>query len=323
MSSSARTTSMSTSTTSVPRRLARSPPASGPPTAESGIGDLHEGEVGQHPHRLAGPTCSAPARSRRPGLGVGDGRPSAGSSSVERRRRQPGSPGRRLSARIRIMSGRVRAHHVGARAAARSEASQLLLVDLLGGQAAEQVPVEGPVGGQGHVGHELHPVLGDGPDGRDELERRARVVPHARRPGPRTRRRPPSSGRDRAARRRRGGPRRATTRSRAPRRPATPAPAATMAASCSGVGLGSAWRRSPMTTRRTVEWPTRKPALTARPASRRSRYSANDVQSQAPAALEGARAGCPRPPPSSAGCRRRRRGRAGRWRTRSCRPGPW
>ena len=42
------------------------------------------------------------------------------------------------------------------------------------------------------------------------------------------------------------------------------------------------WRASPMTTRRTVECPTRNPALTASPTSMRVRYSAKDVQSHAP-----------------------------------------
>ena len=46
-----------------------------------------------------------------------------------------------------------------------------------------------------------------------------------------------------------------------------------MAAICSGVA-SSQVARSPITTRRTVEWPTRKPALTDSPTSTRSRYSA-------------------------------------------------
>ena len=54
-----------------------------------------------------------------------------------------------------------------------------------------------------------------------------------------------------------------------------------MAASCSGVATPRV-AASPMTTRRTVECPTRKPALTAMAPSRRSRYCENDRHSQAP-----------------------------------------
>ena len=54
-----------------------------------------------------------------------------------------------------------------------------------------------------------------------------------------------------------------------------------MAASCSGEASARV-ASSPITARRTVEWPTRKPALTARPASTRSRYSAKVCQSQGP-----------------------------------------
>ena len=53
---------------------------------------------------------------------------------------------------------------------------QLLGVDLLGGQAAEQVPVQRSIRRQGHVGHELHPIVGDRSDGRNELQRGAGVV---------------------------------------------------------------------------------------------------------------------------------------------------
>jgi hypothetical protein len=55
----------------------------------------------------------------------------------------------------------------------------------------------------------------------------------------------------------------------------------TMAPICAGSATARV-ASSPITARRTVEWPTRKPALTARPVSTRSRYSAKERHSQGP-----------------------------------------
>ena len=90
---------------------------------------------------------------------------------------------------------------------------------------------------------------------------------------------------------------------------ATRAAVATIAAICSGVG-GVVVASSPMTTRRMVEWPTWKPAFTARRPSMRSSHSPNDCQSHAgPASSESG--ACPRPAPSSASRSRRASGASG------------
>ena len=62
--------------------------------------------------------------------------------------------------------------------------------------------------------------------------------------------------------------------------------AAPSRASSSGVAVAAGSRRSPMTTRRIVEWPTRKPAFGASVPSMRSRYSPNVVQSHGTPARE-------------------------------------
>ena len=62
-------------------------------------------------------------------------------------------------------------------------AAQLLGVHGCGRQAAEQVPVERPVRGQRHLGHELDAIVGDDAHCRDELERRALVIAHGTREG--------------------------------------------------------------------------------------------------------------------------------------------
>src|SRR5699024_1750288 len=58
--------------------------------------------------------------------------------------------------------------HVGRR--------QLLLVDLDGGEAAQQVPVERASSGGRHVGHQRHALVGDLADTGDELEGRPVVL---------------------------------------------------------------------------------------------------------------------------------------------------
>ena len=55
-----------------------------------------------------------------------------------------------------------------------------------------------------------------------------------------------------------------------------------MASTCAGVASARV-ASAPITTRRTVEWPTKKPAFTASPVSTRSRYSEKECQSQGPA----------------------------------------
>ena len=79
---------------------------------------------------------------------------------------------------------------------------------------------------------------------------------------------------------------------------------------------------SPMATRRSVEWPTRKPALTpTRPSSRPS-HSPNAAH--ASRARPGGRpAACPPPGPSCRSGSRRGRARSGPARTRSCRRSRW
>ena len=254
-------------------------PGTGPTHSESGSATSMRAKSDSTPMARSA-TFSAPRpaggpdwRGRRPRPG---GRRRRGAPTS----RHPGSPGSRVVDRIRIMSGRVRAITWAPAAAARSDASQLLLVDLLGGQAAEQVPVEGAVGGQRHVGHQLHPVVGDGADGRDELERGAGVA--AQRAGQRDEL---LEGRPHATApvggRRPGGPRPARRRARGPRRPPTPRPGRPWRPAGPAVAR-SRVAASPITARRTVEWPTRNPALTARPRSTRSRYSANVDQSQGP-----------------------------------------
>ena len=240
---------MRTSMTSVPRAAAIS--ASDRPTHfELGIGDLHEARSPRARPPPSGRTSRRPpagppwSQGRRPRLA---GRPRRAS----RTSRQPGTAGRRLSARIRIMSGRASAITWAPRAVATSDALELLLVDLLRRQAAEQVPVEGPVGGQGHVGHELHALVGDRSHRRDELECRAGVAPQRAGQGDDLCE-GGTPGRDRSRRPRRGGPLRATTRIRALLPPATASTRSTMAASCSGVAA-SRVASSPMTARRIVE----------------------------------------------------------------------
>ena len=127
---------------------------------------------------------------------------------------------------------------------------------------------------------ELDAVVGDLAHGRDELERGARVV---------------ADGARRARRTRRVGPSRDGTGLPSPSVCASPsddekpsAPAAND--SCSEPhhrrdllvrSRGRAWRRRPSRRGACVEWPTRKPALTASRPSRRSSHSPKARQSHA------------------------------------------
>ncbi len=265
-------------------------------------------------------TRSAPARSaaRVAGSAAAARRPAASSAITSR---QPGRPGRRVFDRMRIMSGSARATTWAPRAAATSDARQLLLPDLLAGQAAQQVPVERPVGGQRHVGHQLHPVVGDRSDGRDELEGRPLVAAQGAGQGHELRRTrrcwtAPGGGP------RPGGPRRATTRGRGHRRRATPPPGRTMAATWSGVGLvpgGAVAHHHPAHGRVADQEPGVDRQAARRPGRGTRRTSATTRVRR----RRGPHGGSPRPPPSSPGRTPRHRVRAGRWRTRSSPRAPW
>ena len=110
----------------------------------------------------SGPRAARSAASRRPARVAGSAtarrRSSAGRAAISAKAGRPSSTG---PMRRRMTSGRVRATTSAPRLGGHVGGGELLLVDLDGGQAAEQVPVERAVGGGDHVGHEVHAVLGD------------------------------------------------------------------------------------------------------------------------------------------------------------------
>ena len=286
---------MSTSMTSVPRAVGDVAQRPAHPR-RARVGHLHEGEVGQHAHRPGRPAFSAPARRRGPGRRGRRPRPGARRASRASTSRQPGRPGSRVVGPHPHHVGQGQGDHVGARGRGQVGRLQLLLVDLLGGQAAEQVPVERPVGGQRHVGHQLHPLVGDGADGGDELERGAGVVPqgagqgHELVEGGRSATGPGGG-------RRRGGPRRARTRTRGPRRPATPRPArpwppaARASASLAGGGVA---HDHPADGR----VPDQEAGVDGQAAVDPVEVLARTSASPTARRPRGPRGGCPRPPPS-------------------------
>ena len=218
-------------------------------------------------------------------------RSSNGSANTSR---QPGSPSRMAPCsklrRICMVCGRVSATTVAPRSAA-ADARRQLAPGAVGvhGRHAEHVPVDRAVGQQRHGRHEVDLLVGEPVEaaGHDELERGALVVAHrggqplhlvagrrrATAPAGRRRRCACAPARSRS----RARPRRAP---RAARPPWPPRP--------SGVAAPPT-ARSPMTSRRSVEWPTRNPAFTAMRPSKRPSHSPNEVQSQGSPARSAAR----------------------------------
>ena len=81
-------------------------------------------------------------------------------------------------ARSRIRSGSVERDDVRAALGGVVARRELLLVDLGGGEAPQQVPVQRAVRRERHVGHELDAIDTDLAHRGDELERRSLVVAH-------------------------------------------------------------------------------------------------------------------------------------------------
>ena len=90
--------------------------------------------------------------------------------------RQPGRSSSMRLARSRMRSGKRERDDVRACCGGVVARGELLLVDLRGGEAPEQVPVQRPVGRQRHVGHQLDAIGADLAHRGDELERRPFVV---------------------------------------------------------------------------------------------------------------------------------------------------
>ena len=176
VSSSARTTSMSTSMTSVPRAvgdLAQRPAHPG----RVGVGHLHQGEVGRARPCARRGGLLGPGPQPGPGVRIGDGGPAAGARRGRATSRQPGQARQQVGGPHPHHVGQGQGHHVGAPgrghdrrppAAARRSPRRPgcpSRFQLSGRSAASDMSAIS-----------CHPLVGDGPDGGDELEGGARVV---------------------------------------------------------------------------------------------------------------------------------------------------
>ena len=270
---------MRTSTGSAPRSAAtrRSNGRSAPPSPP-GHRRSRAGRVGRSRQAAADGLVDAGAQPSR-ASGSATASPALRRGRARRRRASPGRSSITRLARSRMRSGSVSATTCAPFSCGVVARRELLLVDLGGGEAPEQVPVQRPVGRQRHVGHQLDPVGADLAHRGDELERGAFVVAHAHAPA-RAVRRGTRHARARGCRRRRCAPLRATTTRRAHRSPSRRAPARP-SRRCAPTSPASLTAASPITTRRIVEWPTRNPAFTPRRPSIRSSHSPNVRHSHA------------------------------------------
>ena len=141
-----------------------------------GVSHLHEVEVGQHAHGPVGHLLRC--RSQGGPLGRIGNRLLTAIGVQHQDLRPHRQTGENVAGPHAHDVGQGQSHDVGAALGSQVGRPELAGEDLLGSQAPEKIPIEGTVGGQGHVGHELHPVLGDGPDRGDELERGPFVVAH-------------------------------------------------------------------------------------------------------------------------------------------------
>ena len=139
--SSTRTTSIRTSMTSVPRAAAISP-RDRPTHCDAGVADLHEGKVAEHPKRPRWPTFCAPARRRALVVGIGHRATTPGGVAGATTSPHPGRLGSKVDARMRMRSGQGKGNHVRTSARRHVRRPELLLVDLLRRQAAEEIPVQ-------------------------------------------------------------------------------------------------------------------------------------------------------------------------------------
>ena len=227
--------------------------------------------------RIPASSDCAPASSRRRVVGVRQRRHALGTRSANTSR-HPGRPSRmapcsKLS-RSCMVWGSVSASTVAPRAAAAAAGGQLAPGALgVHGRDAEHVPVDRAVRQQRHGREEVDLLLGEAVEaaGHDELDGGALVLAHGG--GQALHLRP---GRRRATGT--GWPSPSlwvcTCEVEKPSAPSARAAcsAASMASMSSAVAAPPT-ARSPMTSRRSVEWPTRKPALTAMRPSRRPSHS--------------------------------------------------
>ena len=144
------------------------------PPGGPGIADLHEGEVIQDPERPFG-SPFRPLRAGVPWRRVGHGGAPGGGVTPDDLA-PPRQPGQQRRGSHPHEVGKREGDHVGPLLGRHVRGPELLLEYLLGGQAAEKVPVQRTVSSQGHLRHQLHAGVGNRSHGRDELERRARMA---------------------------------------------------------------------------------------------------------------------------------------------------